>query len=219
MQEETEIQEQVEPEEAPVMLDENTADETAVEDDMQDLDIQEQSQEDLSEENATDELSEMPSEEAFDIENEKTEEENIAEEPVEPLSEETIEESAEDTSFDMPEVKAEDAAEVNEDTALEETSLSVQEEMKQEPANIQQTEVKQAEEYSPETSGRFGGITVTISRDEIIAMLGNAIDKHFLEEAVKEVIAANMKDIVRNIVPAIAEKYIKEEIERLKNDE
>ena len=36
---------------------------------------------------------------------------------------------AEDTSFDMPEVKAEDAAEVNEDTALEETSLSVQEEM------------------------------------------------------------------------------------------
>ncbi len=219
VQEETEIQEQVEPEEAPVMLDENTADETAVEDDMQDLDIQEQSQEDLSEENATDELSEMPSEEAFDIENEKTEEENIAEEPVEPLSEETIEESAEDTSFDMPEVKAEDAAEVNEDTALEETSLSVQEEMKQEPANIQQTEVKQAEEYSPETSGRFGGITVTISRDEIIAMLGNAIDKHFLEEAVKEVIAANMKDIVRNIVPAIAEKYIKEEIERLKNDE
>ena len=40
-----------------------------------------------------------------------------------------------------------------------------------------------------------------------------------VEAIVKEVIAANMKDIVRNIVPAIAEKYIKEEIERLKNDE
>lgn len=80
-------------------------------------------------------------------------------------------------------------------------------------------EVKQAEAYKEETSGRFGGITVTISRDEIMSMLGNAIDKYFLEEAVKEVIAANMKDIVRNIVPAIAEKYIKEEIERLKNDE
>ena len=83
----------------------------------------------------------------------------------------------------------------------------------------QESSVKQAETYSPDNSGRFGGITVTISRDEIMAMLGNAIDKSFLEEAVKEVIAANMKDIVRNIVPAIAEKYIKEEIERLKNDE
>ena len=52
-----------------------------------------------------------------------------------------------------------------------------------------------------------------------MAMLGNAIDKHFLEESVKEIIASNMKEIVRNIVPAIAEKYIKEEIERLKSDE
>ena len=81
------------------------------------------------------------------------------------------------------------------------------------------TPVKEAQEYKADTSDRFGGITVTISRDEIMRMLGNAIDKYFLEEAVKEVIAANMKDIVRNIVPAIAEKYIKEEIERLKNDE
>lgn len=80
-------------------------------------------------------------------------------------------------------------------------------------------EVRKAEAYMEENTGRFGGITVTISRDEIMSMLGNAIDKHFLEEAVKEVIAANMKDIVQNIVPAIAEKYIKEEIERLKNDE
>ena len=81
------------------------------------------------------------------------------------------------------------------------------------------TPVKEAQEYKEDNTGRFGGITVTISRDEIMSMLGNAIDKYFLEEAVKEVIAANMKDIVRNIVPAIAEKYIKEEIERLKNDE
>ncbi len=86
-------------------------------------------------------------------------------------------------------------------------------------ADNNQTDVKEAETYSPDNNNRFGGITVTISRDEIIAMLGNAIDKSFLEEAVKEVIAANMKEVVRNVVPAIAEKYIKEEIERLKNDE
>ena len=108
---------------------------------------------------------------------------------------------------------------VDEEIVKENILPVMQEEIRQEPVNIKQAEVKQAETYSPETSARFGGITVTISRDEIIAMLGNAIDKHFLEEAVKEVIAANMKDIVRNIVPAIAEKYIKEEIERLKNDE
>lgn len=64
-----------------------------------------------------------------------------------------------------------------------------------------------------------GGITVTISRDEIMSMLGSAIDKHLLESAVKEVIAKNMQEIVRNIVPSIAEKYIKEEIERIKRDE
>ena len=128
------------------------------------------------------------------------------------------EESAEEYTAEMPVEESSDISEntaVNESPALEEAVLPVQKaEISQESVNIQQ-----AEQYSPETSGRFGGITVTISRDEIIAMLGNAIDKHFLEEAVKEVIAANMKDIVRNIVPAIAEKYIKEEIERLKNDE
>lgn len=139
---------------------------------------------------------------------------NNLQEETEPLEEQLEETAAEEVPFDMPqEVKAEDAA--------AETAFPVQQEdnSKQVAANINQAEVKQAEEYSPETSGRFGGITVTISRDEIIAMLGNAIDKHFLEEAVKEVIASNMKEIVRNIVPAIAEKYIKEEIERLKNDE
>lgn len=128
----------------------------------------------------------------------------------------------EEVSFDMTEeVKAENTETVNKEPYIEETVLPIEQEEnnKQMAANINQVEVKQAEEYSPEKSGRFGGITVTISRDEIIAMLGNAIDKHFLEEAVKEVIASNMKEIVRNIVPAIAEKYIKEEIERLKNDE
>lgn len=145
--------------------------------------------------------------------------ENIAEPFTEEISEETAEEApAEEVSFDMAESKAEEVA-VNEEPVEEPVLPVQQEEITQEPAKFQQTEVKQAEEYSPETSGRFGGITVTISRDEIIAMLGNAIDKHFLEEAVKEVIASNMKEIVRNIVPAIAEKYIKEEIERLKNDE
>ena len=135
-------------------------------------------------------------------------------------AEETVaeQEPAEETSFDMAESKAEEVA-VNEEPVEEPVLPVQQEEVRNEPANLQQSEIKQAETYSPETSGRFGGITVTISRDEIIAMLGNAIDKHFLEEAVKEVIASNMKEIVRNIVPAIAEKYIKEEIERLKNDE
>ena len=180
---------------------------------------------------AVDELPEMPSleemstmAESIDIAEENPVEEMAAEEETtEPADEEVIEETeeaqAEETSFDMSENQTEEAAE-DKEIAVEEPVLPVQkEEAVQEPAKIQQTEVKQAETYSPETSGRFGGITVTISRDEIIAMLGNAIDKHFLEEAVKEVIASNMKEIVRNIVPAIAEKYIKEEIERLKNDE
>ena len=182
---------------------------------------------------AVDELPEMPSleemstmAESIDIAEENPVEEMAAEEEtdiIEPADEEVIEETeeaqAEETSFDMSENQTEEVAE-DKEIAVEEPVLPVQkEEAVQEPAKIQQTEVKQAETYSPETSGRFGGITVTISRDEIIAMLGNAIDKHFLEEAVKEVIASNMKEIVRNIVPAIAEKYIKEEIERLKNDE
>ena len=165
------------------------------------------------------ELSEMPSlEETASMANafDNLADENTAKDIMQ-------EESAEAYTAEMPVEESSDIPEntaVNESPVLEEAVLPVQKaEISQEPVNIQQTEVKQAEQYSPETSGRFGGITVTISRDEIIAMLGNAIDKHFLEEAVKEVIAANMKDIVRNIVPAIAEKYIKEEIERLKNDE
>ena len=114
---------------------------------------------------------------------------------------------------------AAEEAEVKEEPQVEETAVQPKQESLVNQAAQQESSVKQAETYSPENTGRFGGITVTISRDEIMAMLGNAIDKSFLEEAVKEVIAANMKDIVRNIVPAIAEKYIKEEIERLKNDE
>lgn len=180
------------------------------------------------------------SEETSNIaENKENEEENIFVEdndnniqeetsPIEEHMEEVMPEIQEQVEEEMPvsfdmteEVKAENTETVNEEPYIEETVLPIEQEEnnKQMAANINQVEVKQAEEYSPEKSGRFGGITVTISRDEIIAMLGNAIDKHFLEEAVKEVIASNMKEIVRNIVPAIAEKYIKEEIERLKNDE
>lgn len=65
----------------------------------------------------------------------------------------------------------------------------------------------------------FSGITVTISKEEIMKMLGNAIDKHFLEKAVQEVLAQNMREIVRAVVPSIAEKFIKEEIEKLKEGE
>lgn len=90
-----------------------------------------------------------------------------------------------------------------------------------EEAAVQKQAVK--EQSSPAVSqgiqSNIGGITVTISREEIISMLGSAIDRHVLESAVKEVIAKNMQEIVRNIVPSIAEKYIKEEIERLKKDE
>lgn len=200
---------------------------------VQSEEIQENTQDEISAEtaeetvtSAVDELTDMSSleevsaaEEPVDTADEKPVEymEPAAENDNEPLSEETAEKNteealAEEISFDMAEDKSEDMA-VNEEPVIEETVLPVQKE------EIQNTEVKQAEEYSPETSGRFGGITVTISRDEIMAMLGNAIDKHFLEESVKEIIASNMKEIVRNIVPAIAEKYIKEEIERLKSDE
>lgn len=64
----------------------------------------------------------------------------------------------------------------------------------------------------------LSGITVTISKEEIMKMLGNALDKHFLEKAVQEVLAQNMREIVRAVVPAIAEKFIKEEIEKLKDN-
>lgn len=196
-----EIQEQVE-EEMPVLFDDKAEEEkegsfnTVSEEPVQAEEKQENAQED------------MEAEETFILA-----EDNYKEEESSPI---------EEVSFDMTEeVKAENTETVNEEPYIEETVLPIEQEEnnKQMVANINQVEVKQAEEYSPEKSGRFGGITVTISRDEIIAMLGNAIDKHFLEEAVKEVIASNMKEIVRNIVPAIAEKYIKEEIERLKNDE
>lgn len=239
-----EIQEETEPVEDTALF-EDKAEETTDSFDMADNEpVQEEMQENVQEEitaetaeetviPAVDELPEMPSleemsnmAESIDTAEENPVEEMAAEEEtdiIEPADEEVIEETeevqAEETSLDMPENQIEEAAE-DKEIAVEEPVLPVQkEEAVQEPAKIQQTEVKQAEAYSPETTGRFGGITVTISRDEIIAMLGNAIDKHFLEEAVKEVIASNMKEIVRNIVPAIAEKYIKEEIERLKNDE
>ena len=177
---------------------------------------------------AEDELPDMPLlEETSAVEESivDTGNENPVENTDEPLIENNMEETAEEvtedapaeeTSFDMAEAKSEDMA-VSEEPVIEETILPVEkEEVQNEPANINQAEEK---EINPETTGRFGGITVTISRDEIIAMLGNAIDKHFLEESIKEIIASNMKEIVRNIVPAIAEKYIKEEIERLKSDE
>lgn len=199
---------------------------------VQSEEIQENSQEETSVETAEetvtpaeDELPDVPSLEEVSAVEETvyTADENPVENTDEPLIEENMEETAEEvtedapaeeTSFDMAEAKSEDMA-VSEEPVIEETILPVEkEEVQQEPANI-----NQAEESSSETTGRFGGITVTISRDEIIAMLGNAIDKHFLEESIKEIIASNMKEIVRNIVPAIAEKYIKEEIERLKSDE
>ncbi len=243
-----EIQEESKPVEEDTALFEDKIEETTDSFDMPNEEpVQENAQEEITAEieeetviSAVDELSEMPSlEEMSDmaksidtVEESPVEDMDMAEDTVKPIDEEVIEEAleevieealeeapAEEISFDMPENKADDIA-LNEEPVVEETVLPVQkDEVHQEPAKIQPTEVKQAEEYSPGTSGRFGGITVTISRDEIIAMLGNAIDKHFLEEAVKEVIASNMKEIVSNIVPAIAEKYIKEEIERLKNDE
>lgn len=93
----------------------------------------------------------------------------------------------------------------------------------QEVSNVAEQKEVIKEQSNPVVSqgiqSNIGGITVTISREEIISMLGSAIDRHVLESAVKEVIAKNMQEIVRNIVPSIAEKYIKEEIERLKRDE
>lgn len=234
-----EIPEEAESFEEPALFEENTEEESQDSLNLSDEetapveDVQETAEDTISSEPLSDELPEMPSldevstmAESIDnaAENQAEDEvpvEDTAETLTAEAAEETVaeQEPAEETSFDMAESKAEEVA-VNEERAEEEPVLPVQqEEVRNEPANFQQSEVKQAETYSPETSGRFGGITVTISRDEIIAMLGNAIDKHFLEEAVKEVIASNMKEIVRNIVPAIAEKYIKEEIERLKNDE
>lgn len=233
-----EIPEEAESFEEPALFEENTEEENQDSLNLSDEetapveDVQEAAEDTINSEPLSDELPEMPSLDEVSTMAESID--NAAESPVEDevpvedtaetltaeAAEETVaeQEPAEETFFDMAESKAEEVA-VNEEPVEEPVLPVQQEEVRNEPANFQQSEVKQAETYSPETSGRFGGITVTISRDEIIAMLGNAIDKHFLEEAVKEVIASNMKEIVRNIVPAIAEKYIKEEIERLKNDE
>jgi len=233
-----EIPEEAESFEEPALFEENTEEESQDSFNLSDEEtapveeVQETAEDTINSEPLSDELPEMPSLDEVSTMAESID--NAAESPVEDevpvedtaetltaeAAEETVaeQEPAEETSFDMAESKAEEVA-VNEEPVEEPVLPVQQEEVRNEPANFQQSEVKQAETYSPETSGRFGGITVTISRDEIIAMLGNAIDKHFLEEAVKEVIASNMKEIVRNIVPAIAEKYIKEEIERLKNDE
>ena len=233
-----EIPEEAESFEEPALFEENTEEESQDSFNLSDEetapveDVQETAEDTISSEPLSDELPEMPSLDevstmAESIDNaaaNQAENEVPVEDTAETLTAEAAEETvaeqepAEETSFDMAESKAEEVA-VNEEPVEEPVLPVQQEEVRNEPANLQQSEIKQAETYSPETSGRFGGITVTISRDEIIAMLGNAIDKHFLEEAVKEVIASNMKEIVRNIVPAIAEKYIKEEIERLKNDE
>lgn len=65
----------------------------------------------------------------------------------------------------------------------------------------------------------LSGITVTISKEEIMKMIGNALDRDFLEKAVQGVLAQNMREIVRSVVPAIAEKFIKEEIEKLKDED
>ena len=233
-----EIPEEAESFEEPALFEENTEEENQDSFNLSDEetapveDVQETAEDTINSEPLSDELPEMPSLDevstmAESIDNaaaNQAEDEVPVEDTAETLTAESAEETvaeqepAEETSFDMAESKAEEVA-VNEEPVEEPVLPVQQEEVRNEPANLQQSEIKQAETYSPETSGRFGGITVTISRDEIIAMLGNAIDKHFLEEAVKEVIASNMKEIVRNIVPAIAEKYIKEEIERLKNDE
>lgn len=179
----------------------------------------------FAEENLNESLEQVESSEEA-LENEDLFADNIAEETAEDnVAENMAEESAaieeislEDNAIQEDNVILEDNK-ISEDNIIPETPLMEQAPAVIEPSEKAASEVKEAQEYKQETEGRFGGITVTISRDEIMSMLGNAIDKYFLEEAVKEVIAANMKDIVRNIVPAIAEKYIKEEIERLKNDE
>ena len=153
------------------------------------------------------------------------EEESVEESPVLSFEEDNTENTDEQISLEEEPVMEEQPAEESLDFAGLDEKADVNPEPVMPVAPVMNavdeaaTTVKEAQEYKAESSDRFGGITVTISRDEIMKMLGNAIDKYFLEEAVKEVIAANMKDIVRNIVPAIAEKYIKEEIERLKNDE
>ena len=226
---------------------ENTESEINIEEPVENMEEEKENAEvnDLfAEENLNESLDQVESSEEA-LENEDLFADNIAEESINEEAEETAEDNvAENMAEDLEaeesaaieEISLEDNA-ISEDNAIQEDNVILEDNkisedniipetpvMEQAPAIIEPnekaaSEVKEAQEYKQETEGRFGGITVTISRDEIMSMLGNAIDKCFLEEAVKEVIAANMKDIVRNIVPAIAEKYIKEEIERLKNDE
>lgn len=64
-----------------------------------------------------------------------------------------------------------------------------------------------------------GGITINISKDEMMNIISGALKKDVLVEVIEEVIAKNMREIVEEIVPSIAEKYIKAEIERINKDE
>ena len=211
---------------------------------MDNMDVQEELPEELSEEIAEDEniiTEDLMEEEIISetpvFENtveEVVEESNLEEISVEENSVEEIEEPIEQVEVEEP---------VMEEPVIDEP-IAIEEEIEEQPVlqeeesnsnltvehnqqdnlglietKLSENEIKEAETYNIDNKNRFGGITVTISRDEIMAMLGTAIDKSFLEEAVREVIAENMKEVVRNVVPAIAEKYIKEEIERLKNDE
>ena len=61
-------------------------------------------------------------------------------------------------------------------------------------------------------------INFNISKDEIYSILANSLSKKFLQESIKDILSDHIKELVRDVIPTIAEKYIKEEIERLKSD-
>ncbi len=67
----------------------------------------------------------------------------------------------------------------------------------------------------PDTSA---DINFNISKEEIYTILANSLSKKFLQESIKDILSDHIKELVRDVIPTIAEKYIKEEIERLKSD-
>ncbi len=57
------------------------------------------------------------------------------------------------------------------------------------------------------------------TKEELIEMVKSTIDKDMLREVVTEALSDLIKEAVMDIIPELGEKFIKEEIERLKNDE
>lgn len=190
---------QTEAAEEPEIGEEQPAEEAEA-DEVDFADLAEISLDEFEQETAEPELEEEP--EPVVITEEITEQE----EPAEP--EEAVE--ATEVIAEEPVLPAEIAEEVEE--AVTEAPVQFIEE--QEEQQIQ-AEIAPEPEPLPEPAP----VIAPLSRDEIKAAVEAAIDADLLKDIIKEVLAEKIEAAVRDTLPAIAERIITEEIERLKRGE